>query len=521
MTQHSQPSDPHGLEELQQRQAKALAQGGPKRIQRQHAKGALTARERIDALVDAGSFMEMGLLAHSERAEVRDQTPADGKVCGYAQLGGRPVGITADDATVMAGAGGKIGYEKEFKTHAYARKRGFPCIHLGDGGGARIPDIMGATGMMRFTLDVSSPPRDREAPLITAIMGECYGGPTWKASVSDIVIMVKGAVMAVSGPPVLQAATGEKVSPQALGGWEMHAKTTGLVDLFAEDEDHCLQLIHQVLRYLPGNARELPPRQVPQEPARPEREQLLSVIPQNPRKVYDMHHLLEMVVDAGSLLELKPYFDGSLITTFARIEGRVVGILANNPKVMAGAMGPGACEKAVSFISLCDSYHIPLIFVHDTPGFYVSQAAEQRKMPQRIMSFIEAIHHSTVPRISLIVRKSYGMAHCNMVGGNMGADRMLAWPRAEISFMSPLVACEVVLGRKLAESEHPEALRDAFLEEMAQMNAPWEAAGLNLIDRVIDPRDTRQELAQALEIACSREGGSKSERKMATWPRMA
>jgi acetyl-CoA carboxylase carboxyltransferase component len=513
-------NDPHGSEELARRQANSREMGGKTKIDRQHAQGRLTARERVEYLLDPGSFLETGLLAHSERPEAQAKTPADGKICGYGTINGQTICITADDATVLAGSGGRIGYQKEYETHEYARKRGYPSIHLGDGGGARIPDIMGATGMMRFTVPISHPPRDRETPMITIIMGECYGGPSWKAAMSDVVIQVKGSVMAVSGPPVLQAATRESVSPEELGGWEVHARKTGLVDLFAETDQEALQLARLVLDYLPRNCRQLPPRIPAESAATTDWENFLEVMPRDPRKVYDMNQLLASLVDPGSLLPFKPQYDGSLITALARLDGRSVGILANNPKVMAGAMGPGACEKAIAFIAFCDSFHIPLLFLHDTPGFYVSKAAEARKMPQKIMSFIDAIHHSTVPRIALIVRKSYGMAHCNMVGANMGADFLLAWPKAEISFMSPLVAAEVVLGRKLAQSDDPEAMRQAFLDEMDRMNAPWEAAGENLIDRIIDPKDTRQELIRSLDLACGQESYRFSQRKLANWPRM-
>ena len=247
-----------------------------------------------------------------------------------------------------------------------------------------------------------------------------------------------------------------------------------------------------------------------------------------------MHRLIEAVCDPGSVLELKPLFDGSLITALARIEGRVVGILANNPKVMAGAMGPGACEKAVSFICLCDSFHIPLVFLHDTPGFFVGKRAEEGAMPLRIMNWIEALHQSSVPRISLIVRKSYGMAHCNMSGGNMGSDLLLAWPNADVSFMAPAVAVNVVYGRKLTESKETnndsvipakagiQSSKEELMEQISRTNAPWHAAGLDYIDRVIDPRDTRNELIRALERAAGPDGqGGRSQRRLANWPRMA
>jgi len=513
------PTHQSKIEELQQRLAKTLELGGSKKIVTQHKANRLTARERIEKLTDKDSFIERGQLATSDLSEAKDSTPADGKITGFGKINNQRVCITAEDVTVKAGAGGRVGGKKEYHLHDYARKKGIPCIHLGDGGGARIPDIMGATGMMSFTVPTHLPPRSREVPLISAIMGECYGSPTWRASVSDIVIQVKGCIMAVAGPPIVTALTNEKITAEELGGWEMHAKTTGLVDLFAEDENHCLDLIKSTLSYFPDNFRNLPKSYQPQEPTNPNKD-ILKVIPEDARLTYDMHKLLEHIVDKDSLLELKPYFDGSLITTLARIDGKVVGILANNPKVMAGAMGPGACEKAVSFIALCDSFHIPLIFMHDTPGFYVNKAAEERKMPVKIMNFIQALQYSTVPKISLIVRKSYGMAHCNMLGANMGADTVMAFPTAEVSFMSPHVAAEIMLKHQLKDAENKEEIKANFLKEMNQINAPWEAAGENLIDRIIDPRETRVELIEALDIARGNKNGGMSKRKMASWIKM-
>jgi acetyl-CoA carboxylase carboxyltransferase component len=231
-----------------------------------------------------------------------------------------------------------------------------------------------------------------------------------------------------------------------------------------------------------------------------------------------MHRVVDAICDSDSVLELKPFFDGSLITALARIDGFVVGILANNPKVTAGAMGPGACEKATSFICLCDSFDIPLVFLHDTPGFFVGKRAEEGAMPLKIMNWIEALHHCTVPRISVIVRKSYGMAHCNMSGGNMGNDVLLAWPGADVSFMAPAVAVNVVHGRKTLS----EADRAALMNEISRANAPWDAAAKNYIDCVIDPRDTRAEIVRGLRRAKGPDGqGGRSQRLLANWPRMA
>ncbi len=443
--------DPFRLKQLDDRLAKARGMGGVDKLAKQQAKGRLNARQRIEQLLDENTFDEHGLLAVSDLPDMADKTPADGKIGGFGAIEKRTVFVSADDVTVLAGAGGRVGVGKQFKGMQYAAQKGYPCIHLGDAGGARVPDIMGSAGMMSMVYPIkNSEPRHRRVPLITAIMGECFGGAAWTASLSDIVIQVKGTAMCVGGPSILEIATGEKASTEELGGWELHAKTTGQVDLFAEDDADCLRLIRRALSYLPNNANELPAALPPEpqdvrlrhgaaseasvgagagaEPGatagwnRNRIENITDLVPADARQVYDMHRLIDAICDEASVLELKPLYDGSLITALARIEGRVVGILANNPKVMAGAMGPGACEKAVSFICLCDSFHIPLVFLHDTPGFFVGKRAEEGAMPLRIMNWIEALHQSSVPRISLIVRKSYGMAHCNMSGGNMGSD---------------------------------------------------------------------------------------------------
>ncbi len=512
-------TDRHGLDELARRQARALGMGGVQKVARQRELGRLNARERVIRLLDKESFYEIGQLAYADRPDVQDKSPADGRVSGFGTIAGQSVGVSADDVTVMAGAGGRVGYQKEYRIIRQAQEKGFPAIILGEGGGARIPDIMGAVGMMSFAYPITHAPRDRAVPLITAIMGECYGGPMWEASVSDVVVQVKGSVMAVASPAILEIATGEKADKEALGGWQHHARTTGLVDLFADNDAEAIRLVQQLLTYLPANATEMPPMQEAKAPSRLKQNSILTVIPADDRYPYDMHRLLNCVVDTGSLLELKPFYDGSLITTLARLDGRVVGVLANNPNVNAGAMGPGACEKAVSFITLCDSFHIPLIFLHDTPGFYVSQYAETNKMPVRIMDFINALHHCTVPRIALYVRRSYGMASNNMMGANMGADFTLAWPTADISFSSPEVAFNVVMGRKVKDDPNKAAIKQAFLDNLAEISAPWEPAGLGLIDRIIDPRQTRQELITALRLATGKTGG-RSRRLMASWNKM-
>lgn len=512
----TESSDPYRLHELAERQSRALGMGGEDKLARQRAKGRGNARERVERLLDPGSFDEQGLLATSDLPEAADKTPADGKVCGWGRIDGREVHVSADDVTVLAGAGGRVGVGKAYRGMQLAAERGLPCVVLGDAGGARVPDIMGSAGMMSMVYPTQGAPRDRRMPLITAILGECFGGSAWTASVSDIVLQVKGTAMCVGGPSILEIATGEKASTEQLGGWELHARTTGQVDLFAQDEEECLALVRRALSYFPNHAG-LPPPAAPAPDVESRLDGLMDLVPADPRQVYDMRRVLEAVCDPGSVLELKPLFDPSLITALARIGGQVVGILASNPKFTAGAMGPGACQKAVSFLCLCDSFHIPLLFLHDTPGFFVGRRAEEGGMPLRIMNWIAALQQCSVPRISLILRKSYGMAHCNMSGGNMGSDCLLAWPTADVSFMAPAVAVNVVYGRKLLEMPDPHAARSAFMEEIGRANAPWDAAARGYIDRVVDPRDTRIELLRAL----SRVKGARSQRRLANWPRMA
>ncbi|KGE04373.1 acetyl-coenzyme A carboxyl transferase alpha and beta chain [Pseudohaliea rubra DSM 19751] len=338
---------------------------------------------------------------------------------------------------------------------------------------------------------------------------------------SDLVIQVRGTVYAVGGASIIEIATGEKVTDEELGGWELHARTTGAVDLFADDDQECLELIRRALSYLPSHAGLLPPVAPAPERELHDGERLCGLVPADTRQSYDMRVFLDALCDPGSVLELKPEYDGSLVTALARLDGYVIGILANNPQVTAGAMGHGACEKATSFLTLCDSFHIPLLFLHDTPGFMLCREAEEHKMPIQIMRFIEALHHCTVPRVSLILRKSYGMAHFTMSGGNMLSDQLLAWPTAEVSFMAPEVAVNVMYGRQLDAAEDPEAMAAAYREELALGSECWEPAALNLIDKVIDPAETRAELLRAFALARGSDGvGRLSRRLMASWPKI-
>jgi len=507
------------LEELKRRKAKALEMGGLDKVARKHAMGLGTARERVDKLLDPGSFFEIGMLNHSDIPGMEDKTPADGKIAGFGTINGRMVAVTADDATVLAGTGGRIGVEKEHRLTRWAAEKGYPIINLGEGGGARIPDIMGSEGLSSMTMRKEMAIRCRQVPFVATIMGECFGGPSWLAALADFVVQVKGSCMAVSGPRVLEVATSEQVENEDLGGWKLHAEITGQVDRVAEDEADCFRIVREFLSYMPSNAQELPPVVPPCEDDQETRqERLLTLVPEESRRGYDMNRVIKTIVDDEQLFALKPDFDRSVITCLARIEGHSVGIIANQPMYMAGAMGPDGCDKCCSFVCLCDSFNVPLIFLHDTPGFLVGKAAELKRMPGKIINFIEAVALSTVPKISLVIRKSYGMAYSNMCGTGMGADFVLAWPNAEISFMAPEVAANVVYRRKIDESDDVKTARKQAEQQIRAAGAPWKAAGLHLLEDVIDPRDTRKVLSHILNLARGSDGGYRSRRLLANWP---
>ncbi len=511
-------------DELAQRRAHALGMGGSVKLQRTRDRGALNARERIARLLDPDSYFELGLLTHSDVPGMEARTPADGKIVGVGRIDRRSVLVKADDVTVLAGAGGRIGSQKSKAAVQFAIDKGYPIVNLGEAGGARLPDIQGSDGLSSMTVGTTLSERKRQVPMASAILGECFGSPSWHAAFSDFVVQVKGSCMAVSGPRVLEIATGEKVGNEELGGWKLHATVTGLVDMAAETEDDCLALIREFLGFLPSHSQQLPPRAAPEaaDSAAARQATLLKLVPEQSRRAYDMRELVRTLVDDQHLFELKPLFDRSVITCLARIDGQPVGIVATNPMFSAGAMGPDGCAKCTSFIVLCDSFNIPLVFLHDTPGFFVGKSAEQRGMPGKIINFIEALAVATVPKVAVVVRKSYGMAYGNLAGPGMGADFVFAWAGADISFMSRDVAVNVISPvdpSADAQTRAEQALRrETLREELHTTSAPWRAAGLGYLDDVIRPDQTRQVLIDSLEMARGTRCNGMSKHALAGWP---
>ncbi len=493
--------------------------GGKDKISAVHESGRYTARERIDKLLDPDTFFEVGRFAHSDVEGLGLKTPADSKITGFGKIGGQRVAVSANDFTTLAATTSRVSGRKEAELKAYANEKGFPLIYLGEAGGARMPDIMGAKGLASFggggfdsyTRVMS---RTRKSPMVTAILGECYGMPTWMACLSDFVVQVKGTSMGVSGPRVLEIALGEMISNEELGGVKVHGEITGTIDRVAEDEDHCFGLIRQLLSYLPACSSDAPPITGVKKGSGDSMQHILSHVPEKRNQTYDMKNVLNCIADKDSLFEIKPGFGRSVITSLARINGRSIGIIANQPLFLAGAMDTDGIDKVVSFLCLCDSFNIPLLFCHDTPGFLVGRNAERNRVAAKVMNFMNALGQVSVPKISVVMRKSYGMAFWNMCGSGCAADFLVAWPFAEMSFVDPAVAANVVYGRKKIKNED----RSSIIQSMVDDASPYGAAGMYHIHDVIDPLKTRDYIIEAMDISCSGKNRAIGRHHLANWP---
>lgn len=501
------------LAQFSERRLKALAMGGERKLAERKAQGILNARERIDYLVDDGSFLETGLFGVSKRPEMREKSPADGKIAGYAKINRRAVAVVSNDFTVMGASssdvnGAKIGHVKKVAT-----TRGLPMVFLGESTGARMPDVMGAaaiTGGNRPT----QYQRMRETPWAAAVLGHCYGSSSWYAALADFCVMRKGAITAVSSTKLTSMAITEAVDPEALGGWKLHTEVTGMVDLAVDTDEEALDAIRQFLSYLPSHRNEAPPvHPVPPESGR-EAHKILDILPESRTKVYDVRKILNLIYDAGSVFELKPRFGRSVVTALARLDGRSVGVVASNPFYKGGAIDPDSCRKVTSFLVLCDSFNIPLVFMADQPGFLIGVEGERAGAISRVMNWMNALSLVTVPKISVAMRKSYGQAVLNMGGGG-NADEVIAWFTAELNFMDPRHAVTIVHGIK--ESEDPERYQ-ALLADMTKGTSAYDAAELHSVHDVINPVDTREYLIRLLDVHRLRMSEDVGEHLMRTWP---
>ena len=398
------------LQELAERRAKALAMGSPRRLDEIRDAGHLNVRQRIDYLFDDGTFMEQGLLALSARPEDHNRAPADGSVDGIGAINGRLAVVNAADFTSMGASSAETAGAKMTHSRATAIENGLPLIMLCECSGGRIPDIMGANGIHK-TGEYFDLSHDRQIPRAAAVLGQSYGGGTWRAATSDFVVMRKGAVMAVSSVNVTSVAIAEDLDPEELGGWKMQTAVTGQVDLAVDTDEQALDAIKAFLSYLPSHSGEAPPELAPAAAMDQDQNALLDLVPESRSKVYDVRKVVRVIVDADSYFPIKDRFARNISTGLARINGRSVGVIAPNPMFKGGALDSDACDKAVSFITLCDSFNIPIITMADTPGFLVGVAGERLRLPGKIMNYMQALQMSTVPKLSVILRKSYGQAH--------------------------------------------------------------------------------------------------------------
>jgi len=502
------------MNRFHEKRQKAFGMGGERKLAAKKAAGELNARERIDYLLDEKSFQEVGVFSHSDQPGMEEKSPCDGKITGFGRIDGRPVAVVSLDITVRGASSANVNGKKISYIKRISCSRGLPAIFLSEAGGARMPDYMGARGMVAMGQDPTQYQRLREAPWVSCLMGPCYGSPTWYASMADFVVMRKGSVMAVSSPKVTSLATGEDTPGEEMGGWRIHAEITGLVDMIAETDEEAMDLGKKFLSYLPTNAEQAPPTAPVPEGSGDDAHKILMYLPEDPRKAYDMRTILRFIVDGGELFELKKDFGRSAVTTLARIGGQSVGIIGNNTIHLGGALDAEACEKITSFLVLCDSFNIPVVMFVDTPGFLVGKAGERRKVTGKIINFMNALTLVTVPKITIIVRKTYGQAFLNM-GGGRNSDTIVAWPSAEISFMAPETGINVVYNVK--KEDDPET----FAEKMTLMDKdtePWSAAGIFNVQDVIEPAHTREWLIEMLAFHFNRRTGGVGEHRMHCWP---
>jgi acetyl-CoA carboxylase carboxyltransferase component len=492
------------LKELQEKLRKASLGGGLERIENQHSKGKLTARERISLLLDEGSFEEIGALASHRCHDFGMQNKefyGDGVVTGSGTIDGRLVYVSSQDFTVIGGSLGEMHAKKIVSVQKLALKNGAPLIQINDSGGARIQEgvasLEGYGEIFKLNTFASG-----VIPQISVILGPCAGGAVYSPAITDFVFMTDHiSNMFITGPEVIKTVTGEEVSFETLGGALTHNQLSGVAHFFAHSEEECLSLVRTLLGYLPSNNVEDPPSVGNIDSPFREDETLLTMVPEDPQKAFDVKDIIHSLVDNKDFLEVHALYAENLVVGFARLNGKVVGIVANQPKVLAGCLDIDASDKGARFIRFCDSFNIPLIALVDVPGFLPGVSQEHGGIIRHGAKMLYAYAEANVPKISLIVRKAYGGAYVCMCSKNLGADVVLAWPQAEIAVMGPEGAVNIVYGKEIEKADNPEELRTEKVQEFKEKFAnPYVAAKQAQVDAVIDPRKTRYHLIKALQM---------------------
>lgn len=487
-----------GLEELERQ---AMLGEGEEAIKRQHAQGKLTARERIDLLVDKGSFVELNMFAQHRcyDFDMEKRRPwGDAVAAGYGKVDGRVVYLYAQDFTVLGGSVGFTHAEKIRNLIRMAQRAKAPVIALIDSSGARIQEGSGAYSLVFYENIMAS----GVVPQISAIMGNCAGGGVYSPALTDFILMVDGtSQMFITGPTVIKEATGEEISMQELGGAKPQSQISGNCDFVAQSEEECLQMIKKLLSFLPSSYLEKPPGvDTGDDPNRCD-ESLLDILPENPRAAFDMHHIISKIVDNGDFFEVKARFARNMITGFARLGGYSVGIVANQPLVAAGCLDCDASDKAARFYRFCDCFNIPIICLVDVPGYLPGVKEEYKGIIRHGAKMLYGFSEATVPKITCVIRKAYGGSYSAMGAKVMGSDIVFAWPSAEVAVMGPEGAVNILYRKEIEKVEDKEQFRKQKIEEYREkFTTPYHGASKQIVDVIIKPQETRPQLIRALEL---------------------
>ncbi len=492
------------LRRLEKLQREAELGGGEKRLKTQHEKGKLSARERLDLLLDEGSFVELDRFVTHRSTEFgldNQKILGDGVVSGYGTIHGRLTYVFSQDFTVFGGSLSEAHAEKIVKLQEMALKNGAPLIGLNDSGGARIQEGVVSLGgyadiFLRNTL------ASGVIPQISVVLGPCAGGAVYSPAITDFIFMVRGtSFMFVTGPDVVKTVTHEDVDMEKLGGADIHATKSGVAHFAHDSEPQSLAAVRQLMRFIPQNNTDPPPFLETEDPSDRRDEKLLEIMPDNPNHPYDMCDIIKCIVDDGIFMEVHAGFAGNIITGFARLGGHPAGIIANQPAVLAGVLDIDSSDKGGRFVRFCDAFNIPLIILEDVPGFLPGVAQEHGGIIRHGAKLLYAFSEATVPKITVITRKAYGGAYDVMNSKHIRGDINLGWPTAEIAVMGPKGAVEILFRREIAAAEDPEAMAEERIVEYREKFAhPFVAAARGYLDDVIDPRDTRPRLISALEM---------------------
>jgi len=483
---------------------KVALDADPKAAAKQHAEGKLTARERIDKLLDSGTFVEEFMLAETQCADfgmAEKRLPSDGVVTGFGKVEGRPVYVYSQDRAVLAGSVGSAHAEKIAYVIQTARKLGVPVIGLNDSAGARIQEglsVTSAIGKIFYENSITS----GSIPQISAIMGPCIGVGSYSPALTDFILQVQNtSQMFITGPAVIKEVLGETVTMEELGGAKIHSEVSGVTDLVAQNDDECLAMIRRLLGFLPSNFEQPPPRtDTDDDPARAVNA-LENIVPQDMKRAYNVLQVIKAIADDGEFFELKAKFARNLVTGFGRLDGHPVGFVANQPMFLAGSLDVDASDKAARFIRFCDAFNIPVITLMDVPGFFPGKQQEEKGIIRHGAKMLYAYAEATVPKITIVLRKGYGGAKQALCTREMGADQLLVWPGVELAVMGGGGAVNVLYRREIEQSPDPAKTRAEKLAEYHErFNGPFEALSKQFAQAAIRPRETRQRLIQSLEI---------------------